>query len=242
MKKHNIYFIRFASFFISLVFCFTLVFIYSNVAVSKRTMLSPCKNYLVVIDAGHGGIDRGVVGVNSGVYESDLNLAITKKLQAVFIRSGIEVVLTRKSSGGLYGSISAGHKKRDMQARRDIIVNSNPTIVISIHQNQYHIHSRRGSQVFFKDNDASGHLLANCIQDNLNHLNRDSRGYSALKGDYFILNVSPCPAVIVECGFLSNSQDEKLLISEDYQMLLAESIYSGVMQYVGSGALSCNIS
>lgn len=237
MKVFAFNFTRFISFAISVSLALLSIIIYNGIFGDKNTTILPTVNYLVVVDAGHGGIDSGVTGVKSGVCESDLNLAIALKLKGVFERSGIRVVLTRKSSGGLYGSLSVGHKKRDMQARRKIIEECNPTLVISIHQNQYHLSSRRGAQVFFNQDSDNGKLLAGCIQNQLNGLVAGGRSYSALKGDYYILNISPCPAVIVECGFLSNEQDEALLLSEDYQSLLAEGIYNGVIQYFGGGGL-----
>ena len=103
----------------------------------------------VVLDAGHGGIDNGVSGKYTGALESDLNLAITKKVKNNLIKAGINVVLTRESSNGLYGLATKNRKRKDMLKRKEIIEGASPNLVVSIHQNYYSLPSRRGAQVFF---------------------------------------------------------------------------------------------
>ena len=219
-------------FFICLIFVVVVLVACSSIFLSSKKVHSQSANTVVVLDAGHGGIDGGVTGTKTGVKESEINLAIVKKLQALFKNAGFEVVLTRSNSGGLYGHTGVGHKKRDMQAREKIIKGASPTLFISIHQNKFSDSARRGSQVFYKAGSNEGYNLANCVQSQVNALNKGGRQYSALKGDYYLLNVSPFPAIIVECGFLSNAQDEALLISEEYQQALAQSIFYGAMQFL----------
>lgn len=190
----------------------------------------------VVLDAGHGGIDGGVVGVESGTRESDINLAITFLVQERFEEAGFRVVLTRKTEAGLYGAATNGYKKRDMRRRAEIINESNPSIVISIHQNFFSLRSRRGAQVFFREDSAQSIALASSIQSALNDMPECVKKSQPLKGDYYILNCNEYPAVIVECGFLSNSEDEALLLSEAYQRKIAETIVSGAMGYLSSSA------
>ena len=189
----------------------------------------------VVLDAGHGGIDGGVVGINSGTKESDINLAITFLLQERFEEAGFNVVLTRKTEAGLYGTATTGYKKRDMKKRAEVINSSSPSLVISVHQNFFSSKSRRGAQVFFRENAPQSIALARSIQNKLNAMpecvNSDLQ---ALKGDYYILNCNPYPAVIVECGFLSNAEDEALLLSTDYQKKLVEAIVTGSIGFLSS--------
>ena len=97
----------------------------------------------IVIDAGHGGIDAGVYGVNTDVKESDINLAIAKELRGCFVNAGFNCVMTRSTQAGLYGSTSKGFKMRDMQKRKEIIEECNADMVISIHQNTCPLPSRR---------------------------------------------------------------------------------------------------
>ena len=190
----------------------------------------------VVIDAGHGGIDGGVVGIQSGTKESDINLDLSRRLGRCFQEAGLSVVETRPTEAGLYGTATAGYKKRDMQKRSEIINKSNPALVISVHQNFFSVRSRRGAQVFFRESNPRSVVLAGLIQGALNSMPECVRKSSPLKGDYYILNCNDFPAVIVECGFLSNAEDEALLLSEEYRDKLAEAINAGALEYLSSAA------
>ena len=190
----------------------------------------PAAAFTVVLDAGHGGIDPGVLGVKTKTKESEINLKIVKKLEKQFISAGFRVVLTRKNGGGLYGLPTEGYKQRDMRKRKEIIEAAQPNAVISVHQNNFvSDRSRRGGQVFFKPSDENGRALADCIQGELNALG--GYDYSALRGDYYMLNCSSYPSVIVECGFLSNAEDEALLLSEEYQEEVALAIFKGALSF-----------
>lgn len=185
----------------------------------------------VVIDAGHGGVDAGVRGVETDVKESDINLAIAKKLKGCFVNAGFNVIMTRSTNGGLYGMPTKGFKMRDMKKRKQIIEENNADLVISVHQNKCPYPSRRGGTVFFDKNSESGKKLANCIQASLNQMDECAKKNEALVGDYYMLKCTPNPSVIVECGFLSNPDDEKLLISEEYQKNIAYAIFKGAVSY-----------
>lgn len=185
----------------------------------------------VVIDAGHGGIDAGVRGIITGVKESDLNLSISQKLRGLFVNAGFNCVMTRNTQAGLYGAYSKGFKMRDMKKRKKIIEDSCANVVISIHQNFCPIPSRRGGQVFFNSENASGKSFADCVQLSLNAMEQCAKKSDALAGDYYMLKCTVAPSIIVECGFLSNAQDEELLISDDYQKDLACAIFAGVLTF-----------
>ena len=186
----------------------------------------------VVLDAGHGGVDNGVSGVNTRVTESRLNLEIVKKLEGYFIDAGIGVVLTRSSDAGLYGVATKNRKKKDMQKRSEIINKAEPNLVISIHMNNYSLSSRRGAQVFYKKGSEQGKLLASCVQSSFNCMEQASRTCNILTGDYYILNCSQIPSIIAECGFLSNPEDESLLINEQYQEDISYAIFKGAIDYL----------
>ncbi len=183
----------------------------------------------VVIDAGHGGIDGGVTGVNTGVKESDLNLIIAKDLEANFKAGGFNVVMTRTSNGGLYGVMSEGFKMRDMKKRKEIINSAHADVMISVHLNFFSSPNRRGAQVFYKIGDEKSLALAKSIQSELNITERE---YSPLGGDFYVLNESNCTSVLCECGFLSNPQDEALLITEEYRAKISELIYLGTVKEI----------
>lgn len=185
----------------------------------------------VVIDAGHGGVDAGVLGVNTKTKESDVNLAIAQKLRGYFADAGFNVVMTRNTNAGLYGSPAKGFKMRDMKKRKEIIENSAADVVISIHQNLCPIPSRRGGTVFFDKNSECGKALAGYIQSSINGMAECVRKNEALAGDYYMLKCTQSPSVIVECGFLSNADDEALLISEEYQKKIAYAIFKGAVGY-----------
>ena len=188
---------------------------------------------VIVIDAGHGGIDAGVRGVSTSTKESDINLAISRQLKSYFISAGFKVVMTRTNNGGLYGSSTSGFKKRDMQKRKEIIEECNADMVISVHQNFCPIPSRRGGTVFFDKSSEVGRELAACIQNSLNNMEECVSKNTALTGDYFMLKCTKSPSVIVECGFLSNGEDDKLLNSEEYQKKIAYAIFKGAVSFYG---------
>ncbi len=190
----------------------------------------------VVIDAGHGGVDGGVVGTVTGKKESDINLSIARILQREFEEAGFFVVQTRPTEAGLYDLATAGYKRRDMQKRAEIIQKNSPTVMISVHQNFFSDPSRRGAQVFFREDSDPSRTLACLVQTSLNSMPECVKKTAALAEDYFVLNCSDTPSIIVECGFLSNPQDEALLLSEEYQKKIASAIAAGTLTFLSSGA------
>lgn len=187
----------------------------------------------VVLDAGHGGIDGGVMGKNTGIKESELNLSIVYKLKTCLEEMGFRVELTRKTDAGLYGTTAKGFKKRDMQKRKEIIEEADPDLLISIHQNYYPTRNTRGGQVFYGKQQKNSGKLAVGMQKNLNALyaREGVKGRIAASGQFFMLECADCPSVLVECGFLSNAADEKLLSTETWQVALAENLAKSVMDY-----------
>ena len=190
--------------------------------------------FTVAIDAGHGGIDGGAVGTTSGVKESDINLAIAKKLRDRFTDLSFNVVMTRSGEGGLYGLPSAGFKRRDLEERVKIVNGSKADVLISVHLNKYGDGSRRGAQVFYRAGDEKSKALAESLQKSFNAMKEAVKKTTPLVGDYFLLNETAIPAVICECGFLSNAEDEALLLSEDYQLALCEAISIGTSEFFAS--------
>lgn len=188
---------------------------------------------IVVIDAGHGGIDAGVHGVTTGAKESDINLAIAKKLKGYFSGAGFKVVMTRNDNGGLYGLATKGFKMRDMKKRKQIIEDCNADMVISVHQNSCPIPSRRGGTVFFDKESECGKTLADFIQNAINNMDECVKKNAALVGDYYMLKCTVNPSVIVECGFMTNAEDDVLLSAEAYQDKIAYAIFKGAVSYYG---------
>lgn len=194
---------------------------------------TPAKTH-IVLDAGHGGVDLGVVGKNSGTPEAEINLIIVRSLEKRLKENNFAVTLTRKDEQGLYGTKTPGFKLRDMKERKRIIEDAYPDLVVSIHCNKFPRSDVRGAQVFYEPTSFQSATLAKTIQTNLNILNREyvGRPYECHSGDYYILKCSPYPSVIVECGFLSNPQDDALLNSKTYQDKITYAIFSGIIAYL----------
>lgn len=186
---------------------------------------------VVVIDAGHGGEDGGVVGSTTGVKESEVNLAIAKRLKTLLEEGGYRAVMTRSNDSGLYGAISSNKKRADMQKRKEIILDAKPDFVVSIHQNYYPSSYVSGAQVFYPPSGAFSEE-ANVMQKVLNRSLSCSR--TEAKGDYYIIQCSPYPSLLIECGFMSNPTDEHNLVSAEYQAKVAYAVYSGINFILGS--------
>ena len=201
---------------------------------SKRVSYVPSIGKTVVIDAGHGGMDGGVLGKTTGVKESEINLAIAKSLKHFFERGGYDVVMTRSNNDGLYDTNAKNKKLSDMQTRRDIINKAQPDLVISVHQNYYPLSSVKGAQVFYSESNESSKQIAQSMQNYLNGSLGNER--IAKSGDYYILTCTEYPAVIAECGFLSNVDEERKLVKAEYQERIAYAIYSATQSYLMEGS------
>ena len=187
--------------------------------------------YKIVLDAGHGGRDDGCSGSN-GVKESEVNLAITKKVKALLEDYGFRVVLTRKDENGLYEENVDNYKLSDMAKRLEIIEKERPNFVVSIHQNSYPNSHAVGAQVFCLEKNTESEKFATAIQSELKKLLPNARETISY-GDYYLLKCSKMPSVIVECGYLTNPEEEKLLQDEQYQERIAYSITCGIIRYFG---------
>ena len=185
----------------------------------------------VVIDAGHGGIDGGCIGKMTGVYESELNLTFAQNLAKQLENMGISVRLTRSDGNGLYDSSQKNLKKSDMKRRKEIIEESNPNLVVSLHMNSFPLSSCSGAQTFFKKGSEEGEKFATCVQQELG-VQIEGAKKTAKVGDYYIVNCTDIPSVLVECGFLSNPQEEALLQTKAYQTKLCYAIACGIVKYL----------
>ncbi len=214
--------------------CLTVVMTAVNYySLTYKTTLLRKSDFTVVIDPGHGGIDPGVTGVKTGEKESTLNLYLAEALYKRFYADGINVILTRNSEAGLHGNYSVGFKLRDLNKRVEIADKSGCDLFISLHMNKFSDAKRRGAQVFYKAGDEKSKLLSNVIQNQLNGMEESEREFTSLAGDYYVLNKVKCAAVLIECGFLSNEKDEKLLLTKEYREKIAHEIFYGVVSFYG---------
>lgn len=186
----------------------------------------PMLHATVVLDAGHGGWDPGKTGTN-GADEKLLNLAVVEKLADYLEQGGAEVILTRSSDDAL-----GSGKKADMAERKKIANETGADILVSIHQNAFPSAKAKGAQVFYHRSSENGKILAECVQESLRGRVDGSNTRQAKENkDYYILRTTEIPAVIVECGFLSNQEEERLLNDSGYQEKLAWAIYCGILDY-----------
>lgn len=201
---------------------------------SDQETFLPSEGRTIIIDAGHGAPDGGAVG-QSGVLEKDLNLAVAKALQKFLESGGTQVILTRSDDNGIFdvsGSIKS-KKVSDIKNREKLMQESNADAFISIHMNKFPQKQYSGPQVFYSVNHDDSKKLAECIQNNMiSALSPVSeREIKEAYDSIYLLKNATIPAVLIECGFLSNDIEEKKLLDENYQKQIAWSIYCGVIKY-----------
>lgn len=190
---------------------------------------------IIVIDAGHGAPDGGAEGKITGVLEKDINLAIAGKLATLLRDAGESVVETRSTDRGLYTQENASlreKKREDMQARVRISESEGVSLFVSIHQNHFTDPKYSGPQIFYQKGSEEGKRLAEEIRSAFlseigPHCTREIKPTT----DLYILRQTKVPAVIVECGFLSNAEEEMLLADAAYQDKLATAILCGIQNY-----------
>lgn len=202
---------------------------YANSAVETFALATASKT--IVIDPGHGGFDPGKVGI-TGVHEKEINLNIALKVRGYLEQSGAYVIMTRTEDVDLDGDDTKSWKKKDMVRRSEIANNSDGDIMISIHQNAFPQSNVRGGQVFYHKNSEQGKKLAQQIQTAIKkHADADNKRVAKHNEDYYILRTTKVPAVIIECGFLTNPEEERKLNTDDYQEKMAWAIYIGIVEY-----------
>lgn len=185
----------------------------------------------ITIDAGHGGVDPGAVGLNNTL-EKDVNLEISKRLHVLFTQAGCKVMMLREEDRDFGTSSKLLQRKReDLAARIQMAMDSHADIYLSIHANSFPDQRQYGPQVFYHPNSSEGKLLAESIQASLNKLSTKKRVAKANQS-YFILKNTDMVAVTVEVGFLSNPEEEAKLEQAEYQQKIAMAIFEGVGNYV----------
>lgn len=194
----------------------------------------PLQGLTILVDPGHGGYDGGARCRDSGVWEKALNLAVAIEVEQALVRRGADVILTRREDTDLCSEprpAALTKKRQDMLNRVAIARDNQADMVLSIHMNEYRVRSESGPQVFYRAGCGSGRLLAGCVQAALiSHL-QPQKERAAMAGDYFILQLD-VPSVLVECGFISNPAEEKLLLDAAYQAKIGEAVACGVEEYL----------
>ena len=200
----------------------------------KYVTALPVSSKVVVLDAGHGIPDEGAES-SSGTTEAQINLKITLKVQQLLEQSGCTVILTRSDENGIY-SLDADtlreKKISDIHNRVKIGNSSSADIFVSIHLNKIPEKQYYGWQCFYQSQSEQSQILAKTLQSSLNDAIQKENKRVAMKLDnVYIVKHVEIPLSIVECGFLSNEEEEKQLLDDSYQDRLAWGIYNGIVNY-----------
>ena len=191
---------------------------------------------VIVLDAGHGGIDSGCVSVN-GAEEKDINLNILLKLREMLRITGFKVEVTRDTDRSIHDTGITGlgnQKKSDMSNRLNIINSFDNAVFVSIHQNQFTDPKYSGAQMFYPEQSSESERLASIMQGNFVSLLQpdNTREIKPVGTDIYLLHNAECPAVMAECGFLSNPDEAAKLESDGYQTQVAFTLYKSLCDYI----------
>ena len=215
--------------FFSIIICGIVNYTAKNALQASNTAFNDC--YTFVIDAGHGGKDAGTIA-NDGTLEKDINLEISKSLHDFLCVMGINCKMIRNNDFEFY---KQGEKRvrSDLYNRLDYVNSINNSALISIHQNHFEDEREWGMQVFFSPNDEKSEKLASCIQ-NKNKIFLQPENQRATKkstDSLYLLYKASVPSVMVECGFMSNYEENEKLKNKEYQNKLAYIITLGIIEW-----------
>lgn len=232
---------------ITLVLCMVLASLYAfsfkmgnqtlnikNTEEITKTSTVPVSSKVIIVDAGHGSPDEGAESRN-GTTEAQINLKIAFKLQNLLEQSGSTVILTRSDENGIYDTDSSSIREKkvsDIRNRVEIGNNSDADIFVSIHLNKIDQSKYYGWQTFYKTGSEKSKVLAEKIQNSLNNsIQRENHREPAKLNNIYIMKNVDIPICLIECGFLSNPEEEELLLTDEYQEKLAWGIYNGINDY-----------
>jgi len=211
----------------------------ANEELAVETSSLPISGKVIVVDAGHGVPDEGAESSN-GTTEAESNLKIALKLQNLLEQSGSTVILTRSDENSIYDIDSKTLKQKkisDIHNRVKIGNESSADIFVSIHLNKIPQSQYDGWQTFYKAGNSDGQKLAVSIQNSLNDaIDKENNRIAKTIDNVYIIKHIEIPTTIVECGFLSNPEEEKLLLDDEYQNKLAWGIYNGIIEYFNGKA------
>ena len=212
----------------------TAVFLYQPPVVNSTFSPARSAGETVVIDAGHGGEDGGAISV-SGAVESQINLAIALRLDQVLGLYGVNTVLLRNSDISLHDADASTLRQKkvsDLHNRVEAIEALEDPVVISVHQNTFQNSKYHGAQVFYANGELSlplAQITQSMLRQTLDPEN--DRKPTAVSESVYLMNHISCRAILVECGFLSNPQEDVLLQSADYQTKLAATLAGAYLNY-----------
>jgi len=214
------------------------VFLRNSIQIKKKACSSNIMR-TIAIDTGHGGIDGGT-GEEFGLLEKNINLDISLKLRS-YLKKDFHVIMTREKDISLEdkSSLDSSRYEKDLHARKSIINSNNCELFVSVHvnANPYDSDTRGVIIFYYKDSEASKSLAENIRQSVDKCLGKHLSNYAAFKSkilpnDYYVLKETSCPGVLVEVGFITNSEDRKLLKSKNYRQWIARAIGQGIKNYL----------
>lgn len=209
-----------------LVCCFIFLFLLSSTICYSMEINTKLVDKVIVLDVGHGGKDGGTMA--DGIYEKDLNLDIALKLQEALIKKGAIVYMTRDGDYDLSTPNASRRKKSDFDNRIDLINSSGADLYISIHINYLQDKSVYGAQTFYTENNK---LLAHVIQESFQSYLKSPLEEKKIADSIYMYKQLKVPGVLIECGFLSNKNEKNLLLREEYQEKLVQSIVNALINY-----------
>lgn len=187
----------------------------------------PLSGKIIIVDAGHGGADPGTI--SNDIYESNINLAISKFLELELTKVGATVILTRDGNYDLSSPNARWRKKSDFNNRIKLINNSGANMYLSIHLNYLTDSKYSGAQVFY--NNEENKEIAMVIQETLNNKLQNNRDIKKIPQKTYMYDKLTVPGVLIECGFLSNPKEKNLLNSSSYQQKIATTIKDALINY-----------
>lgn len=199
------------------------------------------RKHSIVIDAGHGGIDGGATSC-TGVLESHINLQIALRLEDLLHLLGYDTVMIRRTDESIHtqGNTIAAQKVSDLKERVRIVNETPGAILISLHQNTFSDSRYRGAQVFYADGTDSQKLAQVMQQTFVSALNPDSQRKTKPAQGVYLMEHITCPGILIECGFLTNPEEEALLRAPVYQLKLCAVISTTVSSYIAALDLQTN--
>ena len=224
--------------FISIILTATLFFVILTVESTKDASTNNISSYnspVIIIDAGHGGEDGGAV-VQDNILEKDINLTISQKTNEIISLFGFTTFMIRETDRLIYDSESTTlrqKKNSDLRNRLNIMNNFQDALFVSIHQNKYENSRVWGAQTFYSPNDEKSPILAEFIQGSIITLlqNNNKRVIKEIGTNVFVIYNATKPAVMVECGFMSNNDELLRLKDDNYQNKMSFSISYGILNY-----------
>ena len=214
------------NYYTKILICFiVLLLLLLIVSIPTKAELA-LQGKVIVLDAGHGGLDPGTV--YKDIYEKDINLSITKYLENELSKMGATIILTRDSDNDLSMEVRNNRKKADFDNRIKIINQNYVDMYLSIHLNYLSNTKYFGPQVFFNNDNKE---LASIVQKSLNEASGGNRDIKKIPGDTYMYKRLKKDGLLIECGFLSNSDERNKLQNDDYQIKIAKAITEGIVKY-----------